>query len=603
MLPRLFLKTLVLFLSLRLIFFALNFDFFNHLSLNELATSFWFGTRLDLIPTLYCSAIVVVIWFLVGRSWAPTILIGVVALSFTFLSLIDTHYYAFLKEHIGMEIFWQLTPSNNVSLWKYISEYWHTLITGLVVSLVYVYWVRRDFNKRGHTRLKELTSTMLWFLLFFFLARGGFRSRPIRSADAGLHVSEQGVALSINTGLYVFETWANPMNKPWFADSTLSNLRSTEVDTGDSIHKYNFVFIILESFGKEYTGLNGDMAVHYTPHLNELFGQSVNCTRAYANGLKSVDAVPAIFSGIPKLSGSSFIHSPYSSKKRPSVFNQLAKLGYSSSFFHGTDNNSMGFRTFLINQGLEAYYGINEYTGPKTTHDGNWGIYDHLYFDYALDVIDNQKPPFVSGIFTLSSHHPYALPDSLRNRFPEGDLDIHKSIGYTDYALHRFLEKCKTKSWFSNTIFIITADHSAQNQLHAYRTASGKYAVPLLLYAPSILSAQKITREVSHLDIFPTVLDLVKYPNRVPVLGNNIFDSTNTGVVHYDNNGYHITRDHWVMGFHHGKAQTLHDKNNDVNCLSDVIGQNSHRAKNMETRLKQEVSNYYELLSLPTDLN
>jgi len=366
-------------------------------------------------------------------------------------------------------------------------------------------------------------------------------------------------------------------------------LDSFQTQTGE-LNTYNFVVVILESFGKEYTALNHNYAPNYTPNLNRLLDQSVVCTDAYSNGLKSMDAVPALFSGIPRLTSNAFITSTQSIKKLPSVFNALKTLGYGSSFFHGAENNTMGFRSFLMSQGLDMYYGIDEYPNKEADFDGNWGIYDIPYLEYVANQLNDQEQPFCSGVFTLSSHHPYAVPPEYADSFPPGSLKIHKSIGYTDFALNQFLEICSKMPWFDNTIFIITADHSSENSLHAYRTASGKYEVPLLLYAPSILKPRLISKTVSHGDIFPTILDLVNFKEPTSVLGSSVFDTSRQGIVcHFDNGVNFITSDGWTLGADLSNALFMYNLRKDPNCLENVLEDLPDSAN----RLKHDMNTYY----------
>lgn len=509
------------------------------------------------------------------------------------ITIIDGLYFKFLKERISYDFFSQLNPNNNISLWTYIKDYWPMILVMLSIVTGYTLWVRLDFKKKTKINWLALIGVILFSV---FLARGGIRLKPIRTVDTGQHFSEDSHIVAINTSLYLFETWQNPISEPSF----IGNIEPTITPSNfasDTLLKPNFVIIILEGFGKEYTGLNRGMTHTYTPFLNSLIPESICCHNAYANGLKSVDAVPAIFTGIPKLSNTAFIHSPHSSKPQTSLFNLLEKLGYTSTFFHGADNLSMGFKSYLKTNGLTSYYGIEEYPSTKQDFDGHWGIYDGPYLQYVNDKLSTQQEPFISSVFTLSSHHPYAIPNELSDSFKNGDIPIHKSIQYSDFALKQFFNSCKNEPWFDNTIFIITADHSAENLLHAYRTPSGKYEIPLLLYSPKLLEPTNIRKTVSHIDIMPTILDLVNYPDSVVLLGASIFTTdTNHSVSHYDNNVYHITQNHWSYGLASSKSVFLYDKKTDINCLSNELDNHKNKTTEINDALKTMVRNYFYVI-------
>ena len=122
----------------------------------------------------------------------------------------------------------------------------------------------------------------------------------------------------------------------------------------------------------------------------------------------------------------------------------------------------MGFDHFA--KGLPDMTAISvarEY-GHDEDFDGNWGIYDGPFLQRAVHEMDRLKEPFLSTIFTLSSHHPYSIPPAIKSQFPEGPLPIHASVRYTDACLRDFFTTAARSTWYSNTVFIITADHTAE---------------------------------------------------------------------------------------------------------------------------------------------
>ena len=581
--------TLMLLMLMRLWFLSQNPHFLHLTSSNstDLAKALLFGLRLDLIIAFYLFLPVFIILSFIRIHWLRFAIALPICLMVIGVSAIDAAYFRYAKERLGFD-FWNLIKGeNNISL----STYFDGEIVGVIIILLSSILISYLLIKLIPTSRKssQLLINLAFILFTFFIARGGMRSRPLRSADAASHVSTNFIPLSLNPLLLLYEAKTNPNTNAYLDQLTTLEVDSFQPQSGE-LTKYNFVVVILESFGKEYTGLNHNYALNYTPNLNRLMEQSVVCTDAYSNGLKSMDAVPALFSGIPRLTSNAFITSPNSLKKLPSVFNTLKTVGYHSSFFHGADNNTMGFRSFLMSQGLGAYFGLDEYPSKDEDFDGNWGIYDVPYLEYVANQLNDQEQPFCSGVFTLSSHHPYTVPSEYADSFPSGSLKIHKSIGYTDFALARFLEICSKMPWFDNTIFIITADHSSENSLHAYRTASGKYEVPLLLYAPSILKPSVISKTVSHCDVFPTILDLVNFGEPTSILGSSIFDTSNQSMVcHFDNGVNYITSNGWSLGVDLNSALSMYNLQKDPNCLDNVL----EDFPNSANRLNHAMNTYY----------
>ena len=196
----------------------------------------------------------------------------------------------------------------------------------------------------------------------------------------------------------------------------------------------------------------------------------------------------------------------------------------------------MHFDSFSRLAGFENFVGLNEYPkGNPEDFDEYWGVLDEPMMQYATKVIDEAPKPVVLGLFSLSSHHPYYIPPKYRGKFPKGNLEIHESIGYTDYSLEQFFKTAEKKPWFNNTIFVVTADHTQKSdpKKNYYITLSGYHRVPLLIYVPGLHDANvKVARErvTQHIDIMPSVLDLlgIEVPDRL-LVGQSVFDEGKPG--------------------------------------------------------------------------
>ena len=576
----------LLFVVLRGIFFIVNFQQFESTEIRDLFLSALYGLRLDIIPSAYLGIITTAVALV--SKFAQRVIATILGVFISLLHVIDVYYFEFLKERLNIGFIHLLDSSNNISLSTYLYDYWFGFALLLLIGIVLVWVVRKTKNSNNRWR------SFLIISLVLIIAARGFGYKPAKSSSVADYVNPKLYQLTYNTSLFFAESVLNPIEQPDFIDPTIS-IKPTKQSSDGTPKSYNYVIIILESFGKEYTGLNRGFAESYTPFLNSLMSESVVCHNAYANGLKSVDAIPAINSGIARLSDKAFIHSPKSQKKRTALTNILKPYNYTTHFFHGANNESMGFRSYLMSQGLDRYYGLNEY--PKTEHhDGHWGIYDEEYFQYFASCLDTVSQPFLSAVFSLSSHHPYPIPERHKTKFTSGNIPLHKSIQYTDYALEQFFETVRSKPWFDNTIFFITADHSAKNMLHAYRTPAGKYEVPLLIYAPKILPPANIRKTVSHIDILPTIADLSDIPLELKCTGKSVFSNDDGVVCHYDNQVYHITKGLMNYGRTKTKPAFLFDRNNDINCLNNLLDVSKNET-HYDSLLVHEVSKHFNYLN------
>jgi len=361
---------------------------------------------------------------------------------------------------------------------------------------------------------------------------------------------------------------------------------------GDSgLKKMNVVLIIAESFSKEYIGAlnNGD---GYTPYLDQLIDSSFVLEETYANGKKSIEGLPAILSGIPTLMNTSYISSKYSSNKINSLGNFLKTEGYETVFYHGGENGTMGFNAFTSIAGIDEYVGRDQYP-YEGDYDGNWGIFDEPFLQFCVEDLNNRNQPFFASIFTLSSHHPYTIPEKYIGKFREGPLPILESVGYADYSIHQFFETAKKQDWFKNTLFIITADHTSQSFRPSYNNRVGMYAIPLLFYAPGKIRPKRSKKVSQQSDIFPSVIDYLGYNSKIVSFGQSVFDATKSSFsVSYINGTYQLIDGDFCLHFNGEKTVRFYNRIEDPNLTNNLVGKNPTQLKPLELKLKAILQQY-----------
>ena len=365
--------------------------------------------------------------------------------------------------------------------------------------------------------------------------------------------------------------------------------------SGIKFRPLNVVVIIVESLGKEYMGA---MNHHtgYTPFLDSLCRHSTVFTNAYANGKRSIEGIPCIVSSIPALMDEPFITSTYNGNKVTSIANVLAKKGYRNYFFHGGTNGTMGFDNFSKLAGYDAYFGRKEYNNDAD-YDGNWGIYDEPFLQYTVKKLSESQQPFEATVFTISSHHPYLVPEKYKGRFRKGSLPIHESIGYADFSLKKFFESASHTSWYQNTLFVITGDHTAISEVPFYQTRVGMYSLPIIFYQPadSLVGMNDVT--TSQIDILPGILDYLHYDQPYFSFGASMFDtSANHSAVNYLNGTYQIIEGNYALAMDTANIQGLYQFKADtlltVNLMDSIPGIRNNMAK----KLKAIVQNYNDAL-------
>ena len=173
---------------------------------------------------------------------------------------------------------------------------------------------------------------------------------------------------------------------------------------------------------------------------------------------------------------------------------------------------------------------MDEYGNDKD-FDGTWAIFDEPYLNYfakKCDEIASKGKPFLLTLFTASSHEPFTIPDVYKDKFTRGRIPMHNSISYTDYSLKQYFDQVKDKPWASNTIFVITADHTGVSYRDDYNNEMGRFLIPIFFYTPGgqIPARRDTTRLIQQMDITPTLLGLLNYQKPYFSFGKDVFDTS-----------------------------------------------------------------------------
>jgi hypothetical protein len=312
----------------------------------------------------------------------------------------------------------------------------------------------------------------------------------------------------------------------------------------------NVVVIILESFGTEFWGAAGSTQ-GLTPFLDSLVPRGRFFANNFANGRRSIDALPSILLGMPLLMSRSIALSPYQGNQWIGLGHLMRDAGYHTSMFHGAPKGTMYFDAIAQMAGVEDFHSLERYPAAlqERDFDGHWGLFDEPFLQHFATTLTTLPTPFFSTVFTISTHQPFRVPARYLDSLPAGTAEIHRSVRYVDQSLGRFFATARQQPWYDNTLFIITGDHTASERAPAYDTFLGQYMVPLLLFHPTKpLPAVDPERITQHVDILPTVLDYVGVvPGEMPRFGRSIFSSAPGEAILQSNGTYWLVRQDGVI--------------------------------------------------------
>ena len=283
----------------------------------------------------------------------------------------------------------------------------------------------------------------------------------------------------------------------------------------------NVVLISVESLSAEFLGAYGSKA-GLTPNLDRLAGEGLRFTRFFATGTRTVRGLEALSLGIPPVPGQSIVRR-LDNEHLATVGEILEHQDRHISFIYG------GYGYF---DNMNAYFRGNDYEifdrgqfpAETVVFENAWGVADEVLFANAVrlfDKVNTSGRPFFAHIMTTSNHRPFT--------YPPGRIDIPSPGGreggvkYTDYAIGRFIAEAKSRAWFDDTLFIITADHCAA-VAGKTRLPLGGYLIPMIMYAPSLVGPGLYTRLASQIDVPPTILDLLGATGDDHFFGQGLFE-------------------------------------------------------------------------------
>ena len=535
------------------------------------------------------------------------------------INLMDSVYFRYTMRRTTTTVFGEFSNESNLGsiIGTEFLNHWYLVLLFMVFMtfLWYGYAQPKLYVQKQLRQWRYDLCCLLSLLLFapFCIAgmRGGFTTavRPITISNANQYVERPtDAALVLNTPFSLIRT----IGKNVFVVPTYFNSKEeleaiySPVHPGNSgesgFSRKNVVILIVESFGREYIGaLNKDLEngryKGYTPFTDSLIARSTTFRYSFSNGRKSIDGMPSILSSIPMFV-EPFILTPASMNDFTGLAGILGKEGYETAFFHGAQNGSMGFQAFAQKTGFQHYYGRTEYEAACGTDDfdGTWAIWDEPFLQFSAEKMTQMQQPFMTAVFTASSHHPFVVPEQYQKQFPEEGLEIHKCIRYTDMALGRFFQTASRQPWFMNTIFVLTSDHTNMSDHPEYQTDLGGFCSPIIIYDPSADGGMqdKIAQQI---DILPTVLGLLGYPKEYLGFGIDVLNTPkeDTWAVNYLNGIYQYVRYGYVLQFDGSDSKALYSLDDRL-MKHNLIGKVEVQTQ-MERELKAIIQQYMERMT------
>ena len=574
----------------------------------EIMLSYLYGIRFDLSAVIKFVGVPLLLVSL-PFAWARArwwqgmwhwYMFAAVVLS-TLLLIGDFIYFGFVNRHVGAEIA-LLAGDTDLMLDIAVSDHgWALLLFVLLLiwgAWIWHRWFATPVRESRNARRRTLIVLAL-FLVFVVVGRGGFQYKPVGVADAFALGSPASGYLAMNGAFAVQYALTRGAPKqveympPERARSTVRQQLFVQGDTfvsddypimRDSKANHspskapNVVVIAFESWDAANTDvlrrLSGKPSQGATPEFDHLAQQGRLFTRFFANGRRSMDGMAALLGSmltLPQL--------PYIGKgmeqNRIAWLGELAKQqGYETIMLQSSKRGSFHMDAIAATAGFDRYYGAEDI--PEVPGHANqvsdWGVWDYQTLMYANQQFAQAKKPFVSFIFTSSTHNPWRVPGSQWEKFTPDD-DYHRylnTLAYADWALGQFIAEAKRAGYYDNTIFIFTGDHIGRFGDDPTNPRE-RYHLPLLVVGPGI-KAGLDDRMGSQLDVLPSIADLAGWNIRHGSLGISLFNED-------------INEERGVFAVNGNIIEWLADEGSVSHNLEKRIDAQGHNSDELEQRL------------------
>lgn len=580
---------------LRIVFIAYNYQDLNIHSIDTWFTVLRAGLRYD-FSAIFLTNIIVILFTILPISFFKFRIIRLILLYinliiniiFILINCIDIAYYPFVGKRMQSDILLFINGAKGDEFYKllptFIIQYIPIWIIFVLLSGCLIFFTNKIFSIVNKFD-KHLTNWFASILFFVFISgisiiaiRGGLQLRPLQAINATEHVDVANGAAVLNSSFTFLHSFSKKslQEKNYFPIETFDDCelgkQVSHSTNKDSTSKLNVVIIIVESLSKAYLKKFGGPVA--TPFLDSLMDLSLVFTNGFANAKESVQGIPAIISSMPHLMDQAYIFSRYASNHTNSIASVLKSVGYTSSFFHAGKTGTMGFNAFTSLAGFDHYYGKEDY--PIQDHyDGAWGIWDHYFFPFMVDKLNHCQQPFFATVFTMNPHSPFKLPQEFESRFQSSGHPLEAMLRYEDYALSIFFGRAKTSSWFDNTIFVVTADHTGPSIQQG--SLMDEFRIPIIFFDPKGIWRGTSDRIASQIDIMPTLLNHMHIDKEYYAMGTDLFSSEcrSHGSAMYRNGIYHYIDSNYYIQYADEKLLSAFDWTKDSLCERNLVLQNN----------------------------
>lgn len=548
----------------------------------------WYGLRMDISMSSYI-LIPVILIILIGLLFTKIneiFIIKYYSYLIIFLSLLILVSDYFLFKAWGFRL--------DATVFKYLSnfrEVWASiynqpifLILTAFILLFGILIIALNKVVIGKKLFQPVKNTFFAFLLFLLFTafliipiRGGLQLAPLNQSS--VYFSDNNILnqASLNAPWnFVFtiidraKFTKNPYNYFAYEDAKriTDSMYKQRTDSLKLVEKKsnslpNIIFIIWESLTSKV--LNQQVGgVSITPGINRLIQEGIYFSNMYASGDRTDKGLVALLSGFPAQPVTSIIKEPSKSEKLPSLSKVLKGFGYRPAFYYGGELEFANIKSYLINSDYENFVSINDF--KEADRNSKWGAHDGVVMKRLLKDISDESTPFFYTWLTLSSHEPFETPTPAVIEGNTEELQFYNSLHYTDSVVYQFVEQCRAKDWWNNTLIIICADHG--HRLPQTGRKADDFKIPALLLGGLVKNKGVVIDDIcSQTDLAPTLVKTFDINNNPFKWGVNMANTKRPSHAYFSfNDGFGLMQNDKYYIFDNVGEQVIEQEGNNDNA-------------------------------------
>ena len=604
---KLYLSVILFFTFYRLALFVINFNHLGDSSVIEVFKAFVMGLRFDLVISGYVLffpfLIISILSFFKLNKAIKYIFLPIIFTVFSVTFMVcagDIPYFSQFFQRFSIAAFkWMDTPGFVIQMIIQEPRYWLYILLFFLSNIGFYLIIKRLFNNKEYyipasNIYAKIIATLLVAGIMFVGIRGRIEKKsPIRVGTAYFSNNAFLNMLGLNPNFTLIRSYLDSKSAKNSSIELMDNeqavknlkaylnisetaginpiARKVNYNT-DSTKKHNIILVLMEGMSAGKLSRHGNPD-NLTPFFDSIANEGHYFENCYSGGIHTFNGIFTTLFSFPTIYNQHPMKET-TMKQYPGIGVTLKNAGYSTIYFTTHDGQFDNVEGFLKQNMFEKIVEKKSY--PQEEVMTALGVPDDYLFEFSipkLNELHKKGKPFLSVFMTASDHGPYFIPEY----FTPKHKNVKKGVvEYADYSLRKFIDLAKQEEWFENTIFVFVADHGAPMNT-TYDISLDYVHVPLLFYAPEIIKEPKVfNKYAGQIDIFPSIMGLVKIPYTNGTMGIDLFNEHKPYSFFNGDDKYGVINDNWLLIAKQNQPIGLHkyksaDRNNYANEFPDTV--------------------------------